>query len=204
MFPPLASTSWTEMLMPLLLFANEMLLVTHEFDLKYNTNKVKPPSISLYEVLQKKKFIISPRGSRKIKQFSHNCSKLSIIMYHWKNNLIVKIHRMSLYLSFIENCLYFKEFQIKLFVTSILRLTLENFRATFLMNRLKNRSPSLVFGISPLSARWNSSDAQDPRVANAIARCHLRRFRCQTQHAHLAHVAVAVAHPNVSRALSIG
>lgn len=67
MFPPLASTSWTEMLMPLLLFANEMLLVTHEFDLKYNTNKVKPPSISLYEVLQKKKFIISPRGSRKIK-----------------------------------------------------------------------------------------------------------------------------------------
>lgn len=43
------------MLMPLLLFANEMLLVTHEFDLKYNTNKVKPPSISLYEVLQKKK-----------------------------------------------------------------------------------------------------------------------------------------------------
>lgn len=51
MFPPLASTSWTEMLMPLLLFANEMLLVTHEFDLKYNTNKVRPPSTSLYKVL---------------------------------------------------------------------------------------------------------------------------------------------------------
>lgn len=62
----------------------------------------------------------------------------------------------------------------------------------------------MVFRISPLGARWNSSDAQDPRVANAIARCDLRRFRCQTQHAHLAHVAVAVAHPNVSRALSIG
>lgn len=60
MFPPLASTSWTEMLMPLLLFANEMLLVTHEFDLKYNTNKVRPPSTSLYKVLQRKnKFIIS-------------------------------------------------------------------------------------------------------------------------------------------------
>lgn len=75
MFPPLASTSWTEMLMPLLLFANEMLLVTHEFDLKYNTNKVRSPSTSLYKVLQKKKqihyqqplFLLSSQGSRKIK-----------------------------------------------------------------------------------------------------------------------------------------
>lgn len=52
------------MLMPLLLFANEMLLVTHEFDLKYNTNKVKPPSISFYEVLQKKIHYLSSRISQ--------------------------------------------------------------------------------------------------------------------------------------------
>lgn len=54
MFPPLASTSWTEMLMPLLLFANEMLLVTHEFDLKYNTNKVRSLSTSLQNITKRK------------------------------------------------------------------------------------------------------------------------------------------------------
>ena len=58
--------------------------------------------------------------------------------------------------------------------------------------------------LSPLCARWNSRDTQDPRVADPVARCHLRWFRGETQHAHLTHVAVAVAHPNVPRALSIG
>lgn len=98
MFPPLASTSWTEMLMPLLLFANEMLLVTHEFDLKYNTNKVRPPSTSLYKVLQKKKkFIISNRFFSLLKDLaklnsSHIVARnFQIVTCHWKNNLIVKI-----------------------------------------------------------------------------------------------------------------
>lgn len=35
--------------------------------------------------------------------------------------------------------------------------------------------------------------AQDARVAHAVARRHLR-LRRQRQHAHLAHVAVAIAH----------
>lgn len=112
---------------------------------------------------------------------------------------------MFLFLFFIDNWLYFKEFLDKIIhhintSTDSHSKASSNFQATLLMNRLKNRS----FRISPLGARWNSSHAKDPRVANAIARCHLWRFRCQTQHAHLAHVAIAVAHPNVSRALSIG
>ena len=58
--------------------------------------------------------------------------------------------------------------------------------------------------LSPLSARWNSRDTEDPRVADSVARCHLRWFRGETQHAHLTDVAVAVAHPNVPGTLSIG
>lgn len=56
---------------------------------------------------------------------------------------------------------------------------------------------------SPLRTRWNSRDTQDPRVTNTIAGCHLRRFRSQTQHANLAHVAIAVTHPHISGTLSI-
>ena len=93
MFPPLASTSWTEMLMPLLLFANEMLLVTHEFDLKYNTNKVRSLSTSLQNITKRKK---------ERKKGSYSLTFLTVSF-----SLIVSntyIHTSHVAWNFLDNC----------------------------------------------------------------------------------------------------
>lgn len=124
---------------------------------------------------------------------STSCTDMLILFLLLTNGLLFDMHKFELKKEHILKSCARASLSTRYLIAYLVEINI----------KLLHASACITSPILPRRARGYSSDAEYPGVTDSVARCYLRWFRAQTQHAHLTDVTVAVTYPDVLRSLSV-